>query len=287
MPLVLVSQRPRVWQNVPGGDGAAAVADHVGQPDPHAVYTTDAEAGAIADTRAGAAVSAHVGAADPHAIYTTDSEAAAFANSAVSGHVAATDPHTQYTTNARADTRIDNKIATHVALADPHTQYALDTDLSAHVANSDPHTVYALKTLVQGSYASSNASANQSVGTGASTPLAFATDVVTDSNIVKSANGVGHQWTLNRIGLYIAALTVRVNAGGTAAYTGATITATGHTAFIEAEVTAGITILMVAMPILVTSPGVVVAPSLYHERGSTQTTQAAQTAFSIARVSPI
>jgi hypothetical protein len=77
---------------------ADLLADHLAADDPHPQYTTDAEAGAIADAR----VAVHEAALDPHAQYTTDAEAEAIANARIAVHTAALNPHPQYTTDSES-----------------------------------------------------------------------------------------------------------------------------------------------------------------------------------------
>lgn len=87
--------------------GTVAVTAHEGESDPHPQYTTDAEAGVIADASAAAEMAAHLAAGDPHSQYTTAAELAA----GISAHVADPDPHTQYVKTASLSELIDDRVA--------------------------------------------------------------------------------------------------------------------------------------------------------------------------------
>lgn len=77
------------------------------------------------------AIDAHESAGDPHAQYTTDAEATALAQAEVADHEAALDPHSQYTTHAEASGIADGAVAGHEGDAGAHAAL-----LAAH--NADP-----------------------------------------------------------------------------------------------------------------------------------------------------
>ena len=99
---------------------------HEGASDPHAQYTTDAEAQAKVDI--------HEAAGDPHTQYTTDAESSVIAQAKVTTHEAAADPHTQYTTDAESSVIAQGKVDTHEAAGDPHPEYTTDAVANINIS---------------------------------------------------------------------------------------------------------------------------------------------------------
>jgi len=129
---------PITWEQITGDPEASAalttaidahtdtaIVEHTDEPNPHAVYLTEAEANALYEAigAAAAAVAAHSAASNPHPVYVTEAEGAGLydslgaATAAVAAHEAAGDPHPGYLTPAEGNAAYQTLDATLTALA--------------------------------------------------------------------------------------------------------------------------------------------------------------------------
>ncbi len=129
---------PITWEQITGDPEASAalttaidahtdtaIVEHRDEPNPHAVYLTEAEANALYEAigAAAAAVAAHSAASNPHPVYVTEAEGAGLydslgaATAAVAAHEAAGDPHPGYLTPAEGNAAYQTLDATLTALA--------------------------------------------------------------------------------------------------------------------------------------------------------------------------
>lgn len=133
------------------------------------------------------------------------------------------------------------------------------------------------------SYALYVPSAAQSLPTGATTNLLMSTGTITSPVVSRATAGAGHVFTLNRAGLWLIMLSCRVNAGGSSGYTGLNLlqSPATHPTVTAAEVTSGITVLTMTVPVLA-AVGDTVTPAVYHERGSAVSTVASATGLRLA-----
>lgn len=119
-----------------------------------------------------------------------------------------------------------------------------------------------------------NMGSDQSISTGASTPLLFGTTNRSSSLITKGTSGAGSTFTVNRDGVWACSAVIRYQSGGSSAYSGATIRVSSAPHATSAVTTSGIVILTPVIAAIRLAAGTVLDVQAYHERGVSATVRA-------------